>query len=109
VLNPRSASEFVETTFCFVHYLRTVLYQLGSAVNSAASERDAFLAKLKWAEEMASQQPEGFYRESWLGIAEGYRELLNKLDESLQPQRPLPEQSSNVGFPFNTAALRHGR
>jgi hypothetical protein len=69
------------------------MHQSGFEVNSAASERDAYLAKLKWAEEMASQQPEGFYRESWLAIADGYRELLSKLE---QPRSPLPERSPGL-------------
>jgi hypothetical protein len=49
-------------------------------METSQSEREEYLAKAKWAEEMAAQMPESFYRESWFFIARGYRDLIKKLD-----------------------------
>ena len=42
------------------------------AVNN---KRDVYLAKAREAEEMAARFDDPYYRESWLNIAKGYRDL----------------------------------
>ena len=61
--------------------LGTVAY-LGGRVEHKLEEREQYLAKAVEAEKMAAGFADSFYRDSWLRIAEGYRDLAARLDKS---------------------------
>ena len=61
---------------------------MGVQVGLKLSERDEYLSKAKWAEEMAAQFADGFYRVSWLHIARGYRELIEQIDKAKGETHP---------------------
>jgi hypothetical protein len=59
-------------------------------VRPKQSEREDCLAKAKWAEEMAAQFADGFYRVSWLHIAQGYRDMIEQIDKAEAAAQPRP-------------------
>jgi len=57
----------------------------------SARERDDYLAKIQQAETMAAQfAPGSFENESWLRIAQGYRELIEDAGPGEDPSSPKP-------------------
>jgi hypothetical protein len=58
------------------------VYWAGGILAPKKSEREEYLEKAIWAEEMAAQFADGFYKTSWLNIAEGYRDMIKKLDQA---------------------------
>jgi hypothetical protein len=60
--------------------LGTVAYVEGR-VEHKLKEREQFLAKALEAEKMAAGFADSFYRDSWLRIAEAYRDLAARLDK----------------------------
>lgn len=55
----------------------------GSPVGERQKEREKLLAKAKAAEEMAAQFSEDLYlKDSWMRIAEGYRDLAKGLEDT---------------------------
>ena len=54
-----------------------------------ARERNEYLEKAKWAEQMAAQLAgDEFYRTSWLNIAQGYRKLLEDSEKPADSGQP---------------------
>jgi hypothetical protein len=55
-------------------------------VMAVKSKRDVYLAKAREAEEMAAKFEDSYYRESWLNIAKGYRNLAREFTPRDSPE-----------------------